>query len=521
METPLVKYPVGIQSFPELRKGGYLYVDKTKFIHRLVSTGKYYFLSRPHRFGKSLFLSTIKAYFEGKRELFKGLALDSLTDEWDEYPVIGLSLAKYDPEKENLVSIIEQQMAEMERRYGRRSDTMDLASRFSELILSAHEKFNKNVVILIDEYDAPMVAHLENKDKVEGIRSMLKSIYTNLKDNDDYIKFGMLTGVSRFGRMTIFSGINNLNDISLLKQYSEICGISEKEFETFFNVGVQNFADEEGLGYDEMFRRLKDNYDGYHFTENSADIYNPFSLLLALNNQKIMSYWYSIGSPTFLIKLLHRHKGMLSRLLNEKVREAVISDIYSFPSSPLALLFQTGYLTIKAFDPRKNAYTLGIPNKEVENGLFTELLSVNLGKDQFEVEGCMWDIRDAFEEGDPEKGLKITKSLLASVPGNVTQNMPEIYYENNLYLLFKLVGLDARAEWWSSDGRIDMLLMTPACIYVMELKLDGTPQEALAQIDSKNYALQFEHDGRKVFKIGINYSKETRNMDDWIIREMK
>lgn len=520
MEIPFVKYPIGIQSFPELRKGGYLYVDKTRFVHMLVSTGKYYFMSRPRRFGKSLFLSTIKAYFQGKRELFMDLDLDKLTNDWDEYPVITLSLAKYDPEQENLVPILAQQMDMIDVEYGINTVGKDIASRLAALIFTLHNKYDKNVVILIDEYDAPIVAHLEDKEKENQMRSMLKSIYSNLKDNDDYIKFGMLTGVSRFGKMTIFSGLNNLNDISLVRRYSEICGISENEFKTLFQYGVRNFAEEQGIEYEEMFQLLKDNYDGYHFTEESADMYNPFSLLLALNNQKILPYWYATGSPTFLIKLLRRHKGLLSKLLNDKASMDAIADIQSFPSSPLALLFQTGYLTIKNFDSRRGAYTLGIPNREVENGLFTELLSVNLGKDQIEVEGCIWDICDAFEEGNPEKGLNIIKSLLATVPGNVTQNMPEIYYENNLYLLFKLVGLDARAKWWSSDGRIDMLLVTSAYIYVIELKLDGTAEEALAQIDSKNYTLQFEYDGRKVFKIGINYSKKTRNMDNWLIKSI-
>lgn len=518
MQVPQIKYPVGIQSFAELRRGGYVYVDKTKYIYQLVSTGKYYFLSRPRRFGKSLLLSTIQAYFEGKKELFDALDIANLESEWSEYPVINISFAGYNPQNLNLEALIDDTLSKLELKYGRVNDIADPSVRFRNIILSAHAKTGKNVVLLIDEYDAPMVSHFEDKGRSEEIRNLLKSVYANLKDCDEYIKFAMLTGVSRFSKMTIFSGLNNLNDISMLPQYSGICGISESELHRDFDEGINKLATSLEITKEKAFALLKDNYDGYHFAENSADIYNPFSLLLALNNLAIKPYWFASGTPTFLVKVLGRQTGLLSKLFSQKVRESAISDIDTYDASPVSLLFQTGYLTIKDYDTDRRAYTLGIPNKEVEEGLFTQLLTSRLNLPQVVLEGSIWDIRDAFEDGNPSAGFSIIKSIFAKIPANVTRNMPEIYYENNLFLLFSLIGLDARAEWWSSDGRIDMLLMTNKYIYVMELKLDGSAEEAIDQIESKKYGLQFEHDGRKIIKVGINYSKKTGNIDDIIVK---
>lgn len=519
MNNRRIKYPIGIQSFSELINGGYMYVDKTKYIHELIESGKYYFLSRPRRFGKSLLLSTIQACFEGRRDLFNGLAIERLRSNWNSHPVILLSLATYEGSLENLPAILDKNFSELEEKYGVSHESQDFSMRFRNIIRNAKEKTGKNVVILIDEYDAPVVAHMENTEVQTKMRGLLKSIYTNIKDLDEYIAFAMLTGVSRFSKMTIFSGLNNLNDISLDKKYSEICGITDRELTTYFNDGIESLADVLDTDVNGALNALKANYDGYHFAQQSADIYNPFSLLLALSKSEIRPYWFQSGSPSFLIHQLHQEKVALSEIFNDQTDITSLEDINTFDTSPTALLFQTGYLTIKDYDPEFEVYKLGIPNREVKKGLFTELLAYNSDLETKNLNKYLLEIRRMFDTGNPEKGLDIIKSFFAGIPYFLSNNMPEIYYQNNLYLLFCLIGLDAKVEWSTSDGRIDILLITKKFVYIFELKLDGSAESAINQINSKDYSLPWKYDGRKIFKIGVNYSKQTRNISDWIIIE--
>lgn len=513
-----VKYPIGIQSFSEIRESGYIYVDKTQHIYNLIDTGKYYFLSRPRRFGKSLLLSTIKAYFEGRRDLFEGLAMERLESEWERYPVILLSLAGYNPSESDLMEILDSRLGRLEQDFGITPISSNPGERFGDLIRGLFKKTGKQVVILIDEYDAPIVEHLGDEGRRDEMRDLLKSVYTNLKDMDDYIRFGMLTGVSRFSKVTVFSGLNNIQDISLLDTYSEICGITETELKVNFREGIANLAAKLETDYDSALASLKENYDGYHFADESADIYNPYSLLIALKDRKIASYWFQSGTPAFLVKVLRGQKEPLREIFNEKVSEATISDIDTYGTSPQSLLFQTGYLTIKDYDPEYELYTLGIPNKEVRTGLLMELLADSTEMDKIRLDRRLREIRMAFDEGHPHDALDCIKSFLAGIPGCITQKDKELYYENNLYMLLSLLGMDIRGEWWTADGRIDLLLMTKRFIYVMELKLDSTPEAALAQIDTKDYALQWKHDGRMVIKVGINFISETRNIGTWAIK---
>lgn len=378
-----VKYPIGIQSFSEIIENNYIYVDKTELIYKLIGSGKYYFLSRPRRFGKSLLLSTIKAFFEGRKELFKNLAIESLEKNWTRHPVLLLSLAGYNPSEFDLVEILDLIISRMEDEYGLEKTTSNPGGRFGNLIRNIYKKTGQKVVVLVDEYDAPLVAHLDDDIKQEALRNTLKSVYTNLKDMDEYIRFGMLTGVSRFSKMTIFSGLNNLMDISLDERYSSICGITEAELEYNFHEGIDKFAKTEDISYLQAVSELKANYDGYHFTGISEDIFNPFSLLWALDSSKIGSYWFQTGTPTFLVNVLRKQHEPLNKILTEKVGEMAISDIDTYRTSPLALLFQTGYLTIKEYDRRRKRYTLGIPNREVEQGLFLELISDNTDLDKY------------------------------------------------------------------------------------------------------------------------------------------
>lgn len=514
-----IKYPIGIQSFEFLREDGYTYIDKTAIIYRLINSAKYNFLSRPRRFGKSLLLSTLKAYFEGKKHLFEGLAIYDLEEKWESHPVIMLSLAAYNPNNSNLEELLAVQMSEHEGKYGILNQIADLGSRFRNLIYSAHQATGRRVAILIDEYDAPLTSHLHDEKRRQEIAGLLKSVYVNLKDMDEHIQFAMVTGVTRFSKMSIFSGLNNLKDISLDVAYSEICGLTEPEIERYLKPGIEKLAKAMEVDYTGALRLLKNKYDGYHFTEDCPDMYNPFSLLNCLDQTKFGSYWFQNGTPSFLMKALTHSPNGLPALLADQVSAAVLSDIDTFKTSVVSLLFQAGYLTIKDYDKRRMRYTLKVPNEEVEEGLFTQLLAYISETSNADVEDCKWDIRDAFEDGNPAKGLEVAKTFFAGIPPYLSQNKPEIYFENNLYLLFRLVGMEVNAEWWSADGRIDMLLRTDDYIYVMEFKLDKSAEEAMEQIDSKDYTRQFQTDGRKIVKIGVNFSSENRNIDKYIIEE--
>lgn len=517
MDAATVKYPIGIQTFSDIIEGGYVYVDKTALVYELANNGKYIFLSRPRRFGKSLLLTTLQAYFEGRRELFDGLAVEHLEREWNRHAVLLLSLAAYNASKPQLEEMLDNRMREFEAEYGVVTETRVLSERFRNIIRAAYEKTGRQVVVLVDEYDAPMLAHLEEPGKHEAVRDLLKSIYVSLKDMDAYIRFAMLTGVSRFSRMTIFSGLNNLNDVSLDPEYAEICGITEQELTDNFHEGISRLAAALGTDRRGALDELKSRYDGYHFTCRLTDIYNPFSLIQALAKSDLGSYWFSSGTPTFLIRQIWRNPGILAETFNNKAGEQTLADIDTFGRTPIPLMFQTGYLTIKDFDMRRRVYTLGIPNREVEQGLFEELLAYEGDNPRRDVMPRVWDIRDLLDAGEIDEALKMVRSFLAGIPYTLSQGKPEIYFENNLYLLFKLLGIDTRAEWATSHGRIDMLLETARYIYVMELKLDGTADGALEQIDSKEYALQFEHDGRRIIRVGLNFSRETRNIDTWVV----
>lgn len=512
------KLPVGIQTFEKLRTEGYVYVDKTDLIHKIVTEGQYYFLSRPRCFGKSLLLTTIQAYFEGRKDLFEGLEIARLEKEWIKYPVILISLARYNPgETDSLEKILDSNFSRLEKKYGTDAKSDNLSIRFGDIIEAAYKQTGRKVVVLVDEYDAPMIANLKDKEKHDRHRDLLKSIYSNLKDMDAIIRFGMLTGVTRFSRMSIFSGINNLDDISMIPQYSRICGISEAEIDEYFTDGVDRLALQLSTDREGARKMLKENYDGYHFTENPVDLYNPYSLIKCLAYSKIDSYWFATGTLTFLVELIRESGAFVPELFTDVVHSSSLSDIETFQHHPVTLLFQTGYLTIRSYDKEDNVYTLKIPNKEVREGLCSSLLAELMGDSRENNFKCMLAIRKAFRAGLLREALERTKSFLSGIPYDLTQNKPEIYFENNLYLLYTLVGLNTRAEWRTASGRIDMLIEMPDYVYVMELKLDGTAADALRQIDDKEYAFTWKYDGRRIFRIGINFSKATRNIDSWEI----
>lgn len=512
------KYPIGVETFAKMIEGGFAYVDKTELIYRLTQAGQYFFLSRPRRFGKSLMLSTLQAYFEGRKELFKGLWLgDAEGVDWTPRPVFRLNFVNTKPTTEGLNNIIDGQLLDWEREYGIVRDNDDFGRRFYKIIETAKKSSGYNVVVLVDEYDKVLVNTLHDPDLHEEMRSILKPIFAVLKGADQYIEFAILTGVSRFSKLSIFSDLNNLEDISLNTEYATLCGITEEEVRKYFAPGVEAFAQKLNTDFEGMMQILKDNYDGYHFAAISPDIYNPFSLLSALKSKEILHKWFETGTPTFLVKMMQESDTDIREILTTEADSTSLSTSESSFSNLTALLFQTGYLTIKGYNTEDREYTLGIPNREVAEGLFKCLLPEFSGQGNDPSMRAMRQIRNAVRAGEPEEMLESLQTFLSRIPYTLSKGRAESYFQNNLYIIFSLLGFAVDAEYTTARGRIDILLKTPRYIYVIELKLNGTPEEALRQIEEQGYCNQFSDDPRRLFRIGISFSKETRNIDRWII----
>lgn len=512
-----MNYPIGIQTFEKLRKDDFVYVDKTALIHKMVREGNYYFLSRPRRFGKSLLISTLKAYFEGKRELFQGLAMEELEQEWRVHPVLHLDLnsEKYDL-AESLDNILESNLVKWEKLYGAEPSERSFSLRFAGIISRACEKTGERVVILVDEYDKPLLQAISNKPLQDDYRSTLQAFYGVLKSMDGCIKFALLTGVTKFGKVSVFSDLNNLMDMSMDHRYTDICGITEKELHQYFKDDIQKLADQEGTTYDGMSELLREHYDGYHFVPGTDGIYNPFSLLNVLAKQRLDSYWFETGTPTYLVELLKKNDYALEEIDNTIVGIESLSGIDAADTDPIPVIYQSGYLTIKDFNPRFQSYTLGYPNREVEEG-FTKFLlphyTASRGtRSVFEIQNFVREV----ESGDIDGFFTRLRSFFSDTTYEVIR-LQELHYSNVLYIVFKLLGFYTQVEYHTSNGRIDLILQTPDYIYVMEFKLNGTAEEALAQINEKGYALPFEKDPRTLYKIGINFSAETRNIDRWMV----
>lgn len=511
-------YPIGIQNFEKLRKENYFYVDKTALIYQLVKTGSYYFLSRPRRFGKSLLVSTLKAYFQGKRELFEGLAMEQLEKDWIQFPILHLDLntEKYDS-PDSLERKLNASLAEWEVLYGTRSYESSLGLRFEGVIKRAHELTGQRVVILVDEYDKPMLQVIGQDELQQHFRDTLKAFYGALKSQDGHIRFALLTGVTKFGKISVFSDLNSLDDISMWNRYVEICGISEQELAGYFAEEIQSFAQTQGMTEKALRVRLKEMYDGYHFTQNSPGIYNPFSLLQAFNRQEFGNYWFETGTPTYLVELLKRHHYDLHRMAHEQTDVQVLESIDSSSTSPIPVIYQSGYLTIKSYDSRFGIYHLGFPNREVEEGFMRFLMPYYTHIDQvespFEIQRFVREV----ENGNYDAFIHRLQSFFADIPYELVRNL-ELHYQNVLFIVSKLAGFYTQVEYHTSAGRVDMVLQTDRYIYVMEFKLNGTAEEALQQIEDKKYGLPFASDKRKLFKIGVNFSAETRNIERWVVK---
>ncbi len=511
------KYPVGIQSFTKIREEDFLYIDKTGYIKDLLSGG-YFFLSRPRRFGKSLFLSTLKAFYEGQRSLFRGLDIDTVDWNWDTYPMFHLDLnsSSYDTPS-SLNDVLEWHLRDWEKTYGLHPTYANLTLRFADVIKAAYRATGKRVVILVDEYDKPLVNNINAGERFEKFRIQLSDFYSNLKSLDEYIHLGFFTGVSRFGRLSVFSGLNNLWDISLEKAFSAICGITEAELDTCFYPDMDDVAFEMEMTRDDFKKGLKQTYDGYRFSERGEDIYNPFSLMQVFANRRFGSYWVESGLPTLLVEQFKKHRVDLSSVLSPiRVTRQGMVGLDLNESRPAALLYQTGYLSIKAYDPKTRLFTLGMPNLEVTEGFLSFLLPYYTSLQSDDVPVAIYRLGEMFKKGDIETALRYIASFFAGISYQMRAE-EEINLHNALLVMMKLLNLDIDAEYATSDGRIDLFVRTDRYYYIMELKVNMSAEKALKQINDKEYALPFSFGDRKIIKVGISFSTEKRTLSDWVI----
>ncbi len=522
MEERKIKYPIGQQDFKTLRDRGSVYIDKTPFIKKIIDEGgQYFFLARPRRFGKSLFLSTLKYFFEGERELFKGLFIDSIGWDWESYPVLRLDL-NTDSYSEigHLDSLLDNIFKKWEKEYEVKEIADSLATRLQNIIEAAHLKTGRQVVILVDEYDKPLVANINNKENIEHYRSKLSSVYSNFKSSAQHIRLVFLTGVSRFSKLSIFSDLNNIKDLTFLDEYADICGITERELLDNLKSGVNKLAEKNGTSCKEALQELKRNYDGYRFSENGSDIYNPWSLLNAMSDSKIANYWNDTGMPRLVAETLKRVHADLKAMFDSYCTDDDLKGLDLLTPQPLALLYQTGYLTIKSYNHKIKRYKLGIPNNEVKDGLFRVLLPyyVKCHSDE-EVKRLVSDIVMYFILGEADNAMKCIQAYFAGVHFKMKMDN-ENNFHNAFYLLMDLIGLETETESATSDGSIDITVKTEDYIYVIELKYDGSAEEALQQIEDKKYDRKYQMDGRQIIRIGVNFSSKTRCIEDWKIENL-
>lgn len=510
-----MKYPIGIQNFGEVRRDGYVYVDKTALAYKMISEGKYYFLSRPRRFGKSLLLSTFEAFFGGEKELFEGLAVCDLEKEWTVHPILHLDLNSREYKDESsLGAELNRHLEKWEKRYGDEYKDRANEERFLHVIENAFEQTGKRVVILVDEYDKPLLQTIGNKALQDAYRSMLKAFYGVLKTCDRYIRFAFLTGVTKFGKVSVFSDLNNLIDISVLPQYTSICGITEQELHEQLDEGVSQLAEANGETKEECYSHLKTNYDGYHFYPNSEGIYNPFSMLNTLAYRVYNDYWFETGTPTFLVHQLQKTNYRLDEMTEEKLSADTLNSIDIMDENPLPLLYQSGYLTIKSYDEEFRTFQLGFPNREVRDGFVKYLVPFYMPKKNdkttFDISNFVREVRT----GDAEGFMRRMEAFFAS-GDYALMGDKELYFHNAMYVFFALLGLYVEEERHTTNGRMDILVQTKDYIYIFELKIDQSADAAMKQIEKKGYAKPFAADPRKLFKIGLNFSTEKRCIDDW------
>ena len=527
-----MKYPIGIQSFDQLINGGYVYVDKTDLVYSLVTEGKIYFLGRPRRFGKSLLVSTLEHYFLGHKELFKGLKIDSLEKEWLEYPVFHIDFNGIDfTSSGKLEEILEGTVRQWEKIYGKSEDFQDIGKRFVYVLQEAHKRTGRRCVVLVDEYDKPLLDVLDTGKKmdVDGQeylledrnRQVLRAFYSVFKAADADLQFVLLTGVTKFSQVSVFSGFNQPKDISMDARYDALCGITQEELEAYFAEPIATMAAKFGQTEEEVLQALKRRYDGYHFSEGMTDIYNPFSLLNTFDKGVMRDYWFSTGTPTYLLRLLSHSDENLNELAGKYYRSGMFMDYKATVEQPLPMIYQSGYLTIKDYSWEDDMFLLDFPNNEVKEGFLTMVAS-NYLKTKENASTFVLYLSKTLKSGDLEEFRKMLTSFLSSIPYSMrrkeNEREKERYFHYTFYLLLRLMSLyTVYTEKEQSEGRVDCIVETDKYVYIFEFKLDGTASEALAQIEAKGYARPYEADARKLFRIGAVFSSQTGTISDWAV----
>ena len=516
------KYPIGIQTFEKIIEGGFTYVDKTRFVEKLVNHDGFYFMSRPRRFGKSLLLSTLHAYFDGRRDLFKGLYLDSADVDWTPVPVLHFDFNSEDFTREDgLFQMLDRLLEDYEHEYSIHSKTTTIPGRFARIIQAAFEQTGKKVVILIDEYDKPLLGIEENRELFEKNQAMLKGFFGNLKSMDRHIRFAFLTGVARFNKVSIFSDLNNLKDISLDNAYADICGWTEEELTGTFPEGIAHLSEERCESFDRTVEAMRRYYDGYLFSEKGSRLYNPFSVLMALGANRIEPYWFESGTPTFLVKRVKECGIMLPDLDEQYCQTDDLKEVGMGTGSPIGLMFQTGYLTIDHYDEELGMFKLRFPNHEVETGFARQLIPLYIPDSELSSKPfSLYNFRVNLVKGQPEEFMERLQTLCKSIP---YESQNEDNYRNIVWLLCTLCGTDTLAERHSYRGRSDLEVRTRSYVYVFEFKYDGSVGSAMTQLHERDYAGNYALDSRTVFLIGANFSsgQDDRGLTGWCIEELK
>ena len=520
------RYPIGIQTFSRIIRDGYIYIDKTDLIWHLAHYATFVFMSRPRRFGKSLLTSTLESYFKGERELFEGLKIMQLEHEWEQYPVfrLDLSSAKHMTPAQ-IRKELELILSPYEKIYGRNPEEETPGMRLSGLIDRAYEQAGRQVVVIIDEYDAPLLDVLHEDTRLKEVREVMQEFYQRLKKQEAKIKFCFITGITKFSQLSIFSTINNLKNVTLLPRFSAICGITEQEVRRDLAVDIKAMSEVYGCSPEEMFEKIKLRYDGYHFASVSDDIYNPYSLLNALGDQQLENYWFASGTPSFLIRQLQHFKTDIMSLDRLEVPSSAFDQPTENMQDALPLLYQSGYMTIKDYDREGEIYTLSIPNQEVRIGYAKGLLPIYTGLGDADVQvGFALKFWRALKQGDTDLAMHHMQSYMAGIPyvEGFKQKLndaatAEGFYEYTMYLIFSMLNVYVRTQVKCAGGRTDMVVWMPDTVYVFEMKVSGTAQEALEQIDSRGYAIPYQADGRAVIKVGVKFNSETRVPEEWVI----
>ncbi|MDD6850654.1 MAG: AAA family ATPase [Bacteroidales bacterium] len=520
MEARKLKFcPIGIQTFSEIIEEDYMYVDKTDLVYKLTHSGnKYVFLSRPRRFGKSLLASTLHSYFSGRKELFKGLKIDKLETEWTQYPVLHFDMSggKH-MNVDALERYLGKRLAIHEKQYGITTPAIDINDRLTDLITAAYEQTGQKVVVIIDEYDAPLLDVVHEEENLPKLRDVMRNFYSPLKACDPYIRFAFLTGITKFSQLSIFSELNNIANVSMDKEYAAICGITKEELTEQFAGHIDALAEEEGKTHDEMVEELAYRYDGYHFTWPSPDIFNPFSLLNALGRQKLDNFWFGSGTPTYLIEMMRKFDVLPSEIEEDNID----TEDFDVPTEQLEsitpLLYQSGYLTIKNYNLHSGLYSLGIPNNEVRIGLMNSLLPIYTTK-RIKWKSLLSTMRDFISENDMDGAIRFLQTFLDTVPYCDNANS-EGHYQQMLYIIFSLMGFYLDVEVHTAKGRVDLVLHAPQALYIIEIKLNKSAEAAMEQIELKQYDKRFALLNLPVVKVGVNFSTEARNITDWTITD--